>query len=180
MFENRIKAASATALGLLLAGCATAPPARLGLTLAPAALGASISVQQHLTVERAGRIDEIDAAVEIDATQVQMVGLAFGQRVLTVNYDGKQLTSWRHVMLPKQVRAEDVLEDMQLTLWPAPAIAASLPPGWRIHDAGLRRTLYLNDAVVATVSYSGMPRWSGTVILDNLRYAYRLTIETAP
>jgi len=167
---------------LLVAGCATkapAPLARLGLKLAPAALGETISVQQHLVVEKGGRIDELDAAVEIDPAQVQMVGLAFGQRVLSLSYDGKELTSWRHLMLPKQVRAEDVLEDLQLSLWPADAIARALPQGWRIEDAGLRRTLYLNDAVVATITYSGMPRWSGTVKLDNLRYAYKLTIQTA-
>ena len=166
----------------LAAGCATerAAPARLGLKLAPAALGDTVSVQQHLTVERGGRIDELDAAVEIDAARVQLVGLAFGQRVLTVDYDGKTLASWRHMMLPAQVRADDVLEDLQLTLWPREAIAASLPPGWRIDDQGLRRTLYLDDAVVATISYSGMPRWSGTVVLDNQRYGYRLTILTAP
>lgn len=186
MFERNL-ALFLVALALALPGCAMlpasapdAPLARLGLKLAPSLLGESISIAQHLTVEKGGRIDELDAAVEIDASQVQMVGLAFGQRVLSLNYDGKQLTSWRHLMLPKQVRAEDVLEDMQLTLWPAGAIAASLPPGWRIADAGLTRTLYLDDAVVATVTYSSMPRWSGTVVLDNRRYAYRLTIQTAP
>lgn len=167
---------------LLLTACATppAPVARLGLKLAPADLGATVSVQQHLKVERKGRIDELDAAVEVDAQQVQMVGLAFGQRVLSLNYDGKELTSWRHMMLPKQVSAEDVLEDMQLTLWPAESIARSLPQGWRIEDAGLKRTLYLDGAVVASITYTQMPRWSGTVTLDNLRYDYRLTIESAP
>jgi hypothetical protein len=168
---------------LLLAGCVTsqpAPVARLGLNLAPSALGESISLQQHLTVERGGRIDELDAALEIDDQHVGMVGLAFGQRVLTLNYDGRKLTSWRHVMLPAQVRAEDVLEDMQLTLWPADAIARSLPAGWRIEEAGQRRTLYLNGELVATVTYSGQPRWSGTIVLDNLRYKYRLTIQSAP
>jgi hypothetical protein len=166
----------------LLAACATppAPVARLGIKLAPSALESTISVQQHLKVERKGRIDELDAAVEVDPQQVQMVGLAFGQRVLSLNYDGKELTSWRHMMLPKEVRAEDVLEDMQLTLWPAEAIARSLPPGWRIEDAGLSRTLSLDGAVVATITYTQMPRWSGTVTLDNLRYDYRLTIESAP
>ena len=134
-------------LALALAGCAAPPagPARLGLKLAPAALGESISVQQHLKVERGGRIDELDAALEVDPAQVRLVGLAFGQRVLSLNYDGKELTSWRHMMLPTQVRAEDVLEDMQLTLWPAAAIAQALPAGWRIEDKGLRRTLYLDD-----------------------------------
>ncbi|HAT33104.1 MAG TPA: DUF3261 domain-containing protein [Janthinobacterium sp.] len=168
--------------GAALAACATAPPAppRLGLQLAPAALGAAISVQQHLRVERGARIDELDAALEVDASHLELVGLAFGQRVLTLHYDGREMRSWRHPMLPAQVSAADVLEDMQLTLWPAPAIAAALPPAWRIEDQGLRRTLYLNGTPVTVIDYSVMPRWSGTARLENMLYHYRLTIQTAP
>jgi hypothetical protein len=167
---------------LLLTGCAhtgNAPLARLGLKLAPADLGQAVSLQQHLTVERNGRIDELDAALEIDAQHIEMVGLAFGQRVLSINYDGKEMTSWRHLMLPKQVRAEDVLEDMQLTLWPVASIAASLPDGWRIDEADGVRRLFLKDELVATISYAAQPRWSGTIVMDNLRYKYKLTIQSA-
>lgn len=178
---DSMRRAAALAL-LLLAGCATqktAPVARLGLKLAPATLGETISLQQHLKVERGGRIDELDAAIEIDAAHVEMVGLAFGQRVLNVRFDGSELTTWRHMMLPKQVRGEDVLEDMQLALWPVEAVAAGLPPGWRIEEKGLLRSLYLGDELVTTVTYSGKPRWSGTIAMNNLRYNYRLTIESA-
>jgi hypothetical protein len=168
-------------LALLLAGCATAPaPKRLGLKLAPAALGQSISLQQHLKVERGARIDELDAALEVDAARVELVGLAFGQRVLTLHYDGKELTTWRHFMLPKQVRADDVLEDLQLTLWPAEAINAALPAGWRVEDHDLRRTVYHDADAVTVIDYSAMPRWSGTAVLNNLTYKYRLTIQSAP
>lgn len=182
---NRFMSARWSALlaALLLAGCATTrppAPARLGLRLAPQSLGATIDVQQHLTVERGGRTDDLDVALEADPQQIELVGLAFGQRVLSLRYDGKEITSWRHAMLPAQVRAEDVLEDLQLTLWPAEAIAPALPPGWRIEDGERRRTLYLDDKLVATIDYSGTPRWSGTVVLHNLRYDYKLTIETAP
>src|ERR1041385_9081879 len=107
---------AAAACALLLAACATAPPqGRLGLKLAPAALGTSLSVQQHLKVERNGRTDDLDVALQVEPEAVDVVGLAFGQRVLSLHYDGKELSSWRHVMLPSQVRAEDVLEDIQLT-----------------------------------------------------------------
>jgi hypothetical protein len=175
-------------LALVLAGCASAPtqpPARLGLKLAPAALGQAISVQQHLKVERQGRTDDLDVALQVEPEALDVVGLAFGQRVLTLHYDGKELSSWRHVMLPSQVKAEDVLEDMQLTLWPVEAVAAALPAGWRVEEkpaasgTGMQRTLYLGEETIMRISYSGMPRWSGTVVLDNLRYHYRLTIQFA-
>ena len=182
----RARLISALALAAALAGCASAPPppARLGLKLPPAALGETISVQQHLKVERAGRTDDMDVALQVEPEAIDMVGLAFGQRVLTVHYDGKEVKEWRHVMLPRQVRAEDVLEDMQLTLWPVEAVARALPPGWLIAEegrgGGLLRTLYLGDEPITKIAYSGQPRWSGTVVLENLRYKYRLTIQFAP
>jgi hypothetical protein len=169
------------AAALLLAGCAPTKegPARLGLRLPPAALGASISVQQHLTVQRSGSTNDLDVALEVDPSHVGLVGLAFGQRVLSLDFDGSALKEWRHPMLPAQVRAADVLEDLQLTLWPLAEIARALPPGWQVEDRGLRRTLRRDGEVVATIDYSGTPRWQGTAVLDNVRYQYRLTIESA-
>jgi hypothetical protein len=110
---------------------------------------------------------------------LELVGLAFGQRVLTVHFDGADIKTWRHFMLPQQVRAEDVLEDIQLTLWPVEVIAQHLPPSWRITEIGRDRVLYENDIVIAKIHYSEEDRWSGTVTLDNLHYKYRLTIQTA-
>jgi hypothetical protein len=172
----------ALAAVLALAACATTPalqaPARLGLKLAPASLGANISLQQHLTVERNGRIDQLDAAVEVDQQQFNMVGLAFGQRVLSLHYDGQTVQSWRHPLLPSQVRAEDVLEDTQLTLWPLAAIRQALPAGWTIEQQGLQRTLLLQGEPVMVINYSRPTPWDGKVELNNLRYHYRLTIES--
>ena len=176
-------------LPLLLAACATtsAPPvspplpaaARLQLQLSPASLGTSISLQQHLTVERDGRSDQLDTVLEIDPEQLNLVGLAFGQRVMTLQYDGKELKTWRHLMLPKQVQGEDVLRDIQLTLWPVAAIRAALPAGWELQEsdtAGMRRTLLQDHQVVTQIDYPDRKAWGGTVILTNLRYHYKLTI----
>ncbi len=164
-----------------LVACASVPvPAGLGLKLAPAALGATISVQQHLRLERGPRSDELDAVLEADETHLELVGLALGQRVLTLHYEAGQLQSWRHPMLPSQVQPAAVLEDMQLTLWPAAAIQEALPPGWRIEEQGLQRTLFKGDTAVMRIDYSEPVRWSGTVVLNNLRYHYRLTIQSTP
>jgi hypothetical protein len=166
------------ALGL--SGCPTpvSQPARLGLKLPPAALGSSISLQQHLSVERGGRIDELDAALEVDPQGLDLVGLVLGQRVLALHYDGETLQSWRHAMLPAQLRDEDVLEDLQLTLWPVDAIRSALPPRWRIEESGQRRTLFIDNMPVMVIDYSGKPRWIGKIELSNLRYHYRLTIQS--
>lgn len=182
MMRNTHKALLALLAALALAGCASAPQpaARLGLRLDPATLGESISVQQRLEVERGGSVNTLDVALQIDPARLELVGLAFGQRVLTLSYDGRELSSWRHVMLPTQVRAEDVLEDVQLTLWPAAAVRASLGAGWTIDEAGLQRTLSKDGAPVIVIDYSGPSRWQGKVLLRNLRYDYRLSIESAP
>jgi hypothetical protein len=180
VFAAVTKRTAALSLLFALAGCALpkAEPERLGLRLPPAGLGQEISLQQHLRVEREGRIDELDVALEVDATELKLVGLALGQRVLTLHYDGHNLKSWRHPMLPAQVRSEDVLEDLQLTLWPVDAIRQSLPAGWHIREDGLERTLLKGSTPMTVIQYDGQPRWSGKVELSNLRYGYRLTIHS--
>ena len=165
-----------------LIGCENSLPrgGRIGLKLPPSTLGASVNLQQHLTVDRNGRVDELDAALEIDPERIDMVGLVLGQRMLALHYDGKTLETWRHPMMTNELRGEDVLEDLQLTLWPVEEIRAALPAGWRIEENGGRRTILEKDAPVTVIQYSARSRWSGTVELQNLRFHYRLTIRTAP
>jgi hypothetical protein len=149
------------------------------LKLSPAALGESISLQQHLTVDRNGTSDELDIALEVDRQRLDLVGLVLGQRVLTLSYDGQVLNSWRHPLFPAAVRSEDILEDLQLVLWPADAVREALPGGWRIEENGRRRTLLAGEMPITVINYSAEPRWSGNIELVNLRYHYRLIIQSA-
>ena len=55
----------------------------------------------------------------------------------------------------------------------------ALPAGWRIEEKNMLRRLYLGEELVTTVAYSATPRWNGTIKMDNLRYKYRLTIQSA-
>jgi hypothetical protein len=166
----------------MLGACVTpaSRPTRLGLKLSPAALGESISVQQRLNVKGQGHDGELDTVLEVDPGRVDLIGLAFGQKVFSLHYDGKTLRSWRHPMWPAQLRAEDVLEDLQLTLWPVGAIRQVLPTGWRIEESGLRRTLLQNDLPMMVIDYSGSPPWNGKVEVANLHFNYRLTIQSVP
>ena len=180
---NRSLAARAcvSALTWLLAACASTPPAdpaRLHLQLSPASLGVSLSLQQHLSVERAGRTDALDTVLEIEPDHLELVGLAFGQRVMTLHYDGRQLQTWRHLMLPKEVQGADVLQDVQLTLWPAAAIRAALPDGWELRSNAQQRQLLYQHELITQIDYLDGKPWGGTVILSNLRYRYKLTIQS--
>lgn len=174
----------AAVTSLLLGACATAPApdarpsARLQLRLAPAALGQELSLQQHLTVEREGRVDQLDTVLEIDSEHLDLVGLALGQRVMSLHYDGHELQTWRHFMLPQQVQGEDVLQDVQLTLWPVAAIRAALPAGWELRETDGQRTLLLDGETIAVIDYPDRKTWGGRVILSNLRYRYKLTIQS--
>ena len=169
-------------LVFILGGCGTPAwtPTRVGLRLSPAALGETISVQQRLNVQGQGHDRELDTALEVDPGRVDLIGLAFGQKVFWLHYDGRTIRSWRHPMWPAQMRDEDVLEDLQLTLWPVAAIRQVLPAGWRIEESGLRRTLLQNDLLIMVIDYSGSPPWSGKVEVANLHFHYRLTIQSVP
>ena len=164
---------------VLLAACAAhTQSARLGLQLPPVTFGGMISLHQQLIVERDGLSSELEAALEIDPQRIDLVAITLHQRVLSLHFDGRALQSWRHPALPAELRAEDVLEDLQLTLWPAEIIAAALPAGWRIEENGLRRILRQGGQPVSEIDYSGTPRWLGTIVMNNLRYRYRLTIQS--
>ncbi|HSC80477.1 MAG TPA: DUF3261 domain-containing protein, partial [Chitinolyticbacter sp.] len=150
---------------LLLAACATPPAERVlpPLRLAPADYGASVSLVQRLTVwlnpdgqgEKAAA-HSLDAQLEIDAEAVQLVGIALGQRVLKLRWDGRELASSRHALLPQAVDAAHVLRDVQLVFWPAESIRAALPAGWTLRDTGANeRTLLHAGQELVRIRYEG-------------------------
>ena len=166
---------------LLLSACAAnrVRVGQPGIVLSPASLGETVSVLQRILVEHGERADTIDIVLEIDSERLNLVGLVLGNRALSVYYDGSTLTSWRHVLLPNHVRAEDVLENLQLALWPLDVIKKTLPPDWQIKECSASRTLYLKGEKIIDIRYSGHPRWIGTIMFTNARYGYTLSIQSA-
>ncbi|MFC4160468.1 DUF3261 domain-containing protein [Chitinimonas lacunae] len=173
------------ALALALTACSEPTPSDPlpRPTLAPAEFGASVSLAQRLSVERLdgqGAARVLDALLEIDANSVRLVGLALGQRVLRLEWDGRQLQSERHPLLPGEVDPARVLRDVQLAYWPTAALKAALPPGWTLLDNGRERQLLQGRAIGLIVRYPGEPRWQGRVELENRLEGYRLSIESLP
>ena len=160
-------------------GPAPAGPSRWRLALTPASFANTISLQQHVQVEQAGRNVDFEAVLDITPDTVTLVGLAFNQRVFTLTYDGVKLRESRSKMLPREVQAGDVLSDMQLALWPTEVVRSALPGGWSLRDSSGTRVLLESDTIRTTISYSADPRWTGTITLENKQYNYRLVIRSA-
>ena len=171
------------ALAAVLAGCAAAPPAPHDthgtrampeLRLAPAALGRPLNLQQHLTLQAPGREQQLDVLLKADARHVALGVLAMGAVGARLEWDGKTLKEDKASWWPPAVSGSRILSDLQLTLWPVPAIQAALPPGWVLAEDGDVRTLTQDGAVVTVVR-----RASPTVVeIDQQREHFKLKIES--
>jgi len=184
--------ALALALAVVLAACAQTPVAQRlqlpPLQLSPASFGTSVSLAQRLTVlqlptgaalERPTAEHSIDAQLEIDPDAVRLAAFALNQRVLMLAWDGRALQAQRHLLLPAEVDATRVLRDVQLVYWPLAAVAAALPGGWAVDDAGPQRRLSFEGRTQVQIDYAGTPRWQGRAALDNRLEGYRLTIQSS-
>ena len=158
------------------------------LHLPPAALGQTLNLVQRLTIKKlpnaarsaaGGSERTLDALLQIDQSDLKLAAFALGQRVLTLSWDGHQLSSSRHPLLPVAVDSESVLRDIQLVYWPAAAIRQVLPPDWTLLDVGPTRTLSFQQLPEVVVNYSAAPAWTGRAELDNRAEGYSLVIESA-
>lgn len=140
---------AASAVLCALAGCSSTPVAQsaermapLQLALAPAALGCSLAVQQQLTVQPPnGSAQTLDALLEVDGQVVRLALFHLGQRMGTLSWDGAQLQTQLSRWWPAQLPPAQVLSDMQLALWPVPAIAQALPADWQVQGSAQGRRL---------------------------------------
>jgi hypothetical protein len=144
------------------------------LRLSPASLGATLALQQLLTVTARGQTQRLEVLLEADPQAVRLAVVSMGQTAARLEWDGVKLTQSRAKWWPEAVTAERILDDLQLMLWPAPAVSAALPAGWRLAASADQRVLSRDGQVVATVRYEG----PGVSELVHLAEGYRLRVES--
>lgn len=168
----------AVLLCVLLAACATRPGRPAGelpaLRLAPSALGHELAVQQRLVFRFGTHARELDALLEVDASEVRLAVQAMGRTGVSLQWDGKHLAEQRAPWLPAAVRGERVLDDVQFSLWPADAIRAALPADWELVERGAFRELRRNGQVWLQREQVD----AGTLRVRNGADDYELTIDS--
>lgn len=178
-------------LALILTACLTlgsAPPSQLPLLhLSPRAFNSNVSLAQRLTlvaannalIQKLGDSHSLDSFLEINTQEVRMAGFAVGRRLLTLHWDGQNLSASQDRLLPWRADPERILRDIQLAFWPAATIIAVLPAGWTLEDGAASRTLQQDGITKVHINYNGTPRWQGITTIDNRAEGYLLTIESS-
>jgi hypothetical protein len=180
-------------LASVLAACHTTPPAPTavgaGMTTpahtplaSPDAVGAR-SAAQVIHAAYGARSVVLRTAIEVNDGKLEVVGVtATGLRVFTARYDGKTIDAQKSPFVPDKLDPERVLADMQLALWPLPAVQAAFRErGLDVSEPfpGVRRLLR-GDALLAEVHYASADPWNGRLWFVNFEFDYSLTIDTAP
>jgi hypothetical protein len=202
---QRIGRAARRGLGLLIAagmaGCTTlhaqmpkpiparattpiwAPQAEQPPLLAPATLGASRDAQQILRAAFGEHEVVLRSVVHATPDQIEMVILtALGQRAISVNWDGKDWKVETAPMVPTTLQPESLLADLQLALWPLPALQAAYhAAGWEVTEpgGGVRRLRH-DGKLIAEVHYADADPWHGRYWISNFRFGYALAVEAEP
>ena len=95
-----------------------------------------------------------------------------------------RVTTGRRSHAEESVRAREldprVLADMQLALWPLPAVQTAFRErGYSVSEpfAGVRR-LMRDDKLLAEVHYTGADPWNGRLWFVSFEFDYSLTIDT--
>ena len=167
----------ACGIALVFAGCASRPnPAELELRLSPASLGRELALQQRMTVTAAGQSQQLDLALEADASTVRLAVLAFGQTLARMEWDGRTLNESRAPGWPAAVTGGRVLSDLQLVHWPVEAIRPALPAGWELQAAPGSRTLRAGGATMVQVRYPS----PGAAEIEHVAARYRVRLEPWP
>jgi hypothetical protein len=157
-FTHWPRLAVAALILMALAACAVAPPAASAsprLRLSPASLGATLALQQQLTVKVGAQTHRLEVLLEADAQTVRVAVLSLGQTAARLEWDGTRIVQSRAAWWPDAVSAERILDDLQLMLWPAPAVSAALPAGWTLASSAGLRVLSKEGVPVVRVRYEG-------------------------
>lgn len=180
-------------LSLALAACANgpqraAPALDAPPLLAPSSLGATMQAQQILHAAYGSDEATLQCVVNADAELLSVICLtAMGQRVFSLDYDGRELKALRAPFAPSSIDPARIVADLQLAYWPLSALQPAWQragyelseprPGLRRLQSGGRLVAEVHEAMPAQ-SEGGRAEWPARVWLANFRYGYALDIET--
>ncbi|MDR1662065.1 MAG: DUF3261 domain-containing protein [Azoarcus sp.] len=149
------------------------------LKIAPAALGER-AVMQRLVMRWPGGGRAVEAALEITGDRLRLVMLAFGIRLVALEYDGETLAEQRFA--PHAPEGARILNDLLLIAAPLEDLRRALPPSASVTETRAngkpRREIALNGVAQAVIDYETESPWQGKVWFAHLAMGYELILES--
>lgn len=156
-------------------GSITARP----LKISPAVLGER-TVEQRLVMRWPGGERSTEAVLEIAGDRLQLVMMAFGIRLFSLEYDGDAFTEQRFV--PHAPEGGRILNDLLLIATPLQDLLRALPPGasaTEMRENGKTRREIVQDGVTQVViDYDTASPWQGKVTYSQRVMGYELILES--
>ncbi|BBL57370.1 hypothetical protein MKFW12EY_09830 [Methylomonas koyamae] len=164
---------------ILIAAC-TPPPPTAALPELAAPQGPTRHVLQLVAASWPGGNASLLCVLELNAQRIALAGTSKdGLSLFNLSYDGENLVLDKNPLLPDTVDPRAIVADMQLIYWPVAALQYRLPPGWHLQTGATRRELFQGEEKIAEIVYlSSETDWPRHAELANLRYGYRLSIDT--
>lgn len=174
-------------LGTLgLAGCAAVPEQQQAAApeqqplLPPSSLGTVHQTQQILRAAFGEHEATLRCVVRASPERIEMIALtALGQRAMSIDWNGQDWKVDTAPMVPSALKAEWLVADLQLALWPLATLqAAYKPAGWDVSEpgGGVRRLRH-DGKLIAEVAYADADPWHGRYWISNFRYGYALSVQ---
>jgi len=144
------------------------------LKISPAVFGTR-TIEQRTTITWPGEQRTLETVLDIHENMLTVVGLAFGARLFSFNYDGEKIVEAQP--LPGGLSATRIMNDLLLIYTPLDVLRAALPANWTVHEEKGMRQVFLNGTPNISIHVEGST-WQGRTVLDNHALRYQLTLDS--
>jgi hypothetical protein len=156
-----------------------APDLRLNLP-DPASMGRNIEAVQLVSIHHGGNTMVIEAHLSITAARVLLVGIdAAGQRLMTVTWQGTQISVQTSPFLPKEVQPGAMLADIVTLYWPESVVRQVLQAAGAtlsVTTSSRVVTLHGRPVLQATYEAGSANPWRGGLRYSNLSWGYDIAV----
>ena len=163
--------------------------------LSPKSLNKQLSLTQLVEIRFNNQNHELMMQIEISVDKIVVVGLsAEGARLFSLIYDGNSIINDGYSDIIKSLKAEYLLADLQLSLWPFDSVNAQFQRTnqcekvvksnntstceVRESDDHLNRQVLVNNEVLVNIDYQNETHYKGALTIVNKQRGYQLTITS--
>ena len=145
-------------------------------------LGHSIEATQLITAHFRDQTQVFEAYISVTPDRVTVVCLdPFGGRAMTITATDDAIHSEVAPMVPGLLRPGNILADITIVYWPAPAVRAALAgTSASLYDDERERSISFDDRKIVEVTYDGPHEnsWTKTAHLRNIAFGYELDLQS--